>query len=52
MTNILMGNADALSEFVNGNIKVEGDLQYGVVYFDLLKLMLDINKEVVSVYNE
>jgi hypothetical protein len=52
MLNILMGNSDALSEFVNGNLKVDGDLQYSVVYFDLLKLLLDINKEKVSVYNE
>ncbi|MFW9828198.1 MAG: SCP2 sterol-binding domain-containing protein [Candidatus Thorarchaeota archaeon] len=52
MSKILMGNSDALSEFVNGNLKIEGDLQYSVVYFDLLKLLLDINKERVSVYNE
>jgi putative sterol carrier protein len=52
MTNILMGNIDALSEFVNGTIKVVGDLQYGIVYFDLLKLASDINKEMMSAYNE
>jgi hypothetical protein len=45
MNQILLGNADAYSEFFAGNIKFEGDLQYGVVYFDLLKLGLEISKE-------
>jgi hypothetical protein len=45
MNQILLGNVDAYSEFLEGNIKFEGDLQYGVVYFDLLKLGLEINKE-------
>ncbi|MFX0000413.1 MAG: SCP2 sterol-binding domain-containing protein [Candidatus Hodarchaeota archaeon] len=47
MTKILMGNTHAFNEFVNGNISVEGDLQYVVVYFDLLNLALEINKEIV-----
>ncbi|MFW9970390.1 MAG: SCP2 sterol-binding domain-containing protein [Candidatus Odinarchaeota archaeon] len=45
MNQILLGNIDAYSEFLAGNIKVEGDLQYIVVYFDLLKLGLEINRE-------
>ncbi len=45
MNQILLGNVDAYSEFLAGNVKVEGDLQYLVVYFDLLKLGLEINKE-------
>ncbi|MFX0038120.1 MAG: SCP2 sterol-binding domain-containing protein [Promethearchaeota archaeon] len=45
MNQILLGNIDSYSEFLAGNIKVEGDLQYVVVYFDLLKLGLEINKE-------
>ncbi|MFX0024628.1 MAG: SCP2 sterol-binding domain-containing protein [Candidatus Hermodarchaeota archaeon] len=45
MNQILLGNIDAYSEFLAGNIKFEGDLQYGVVYFDLLKLGLEISKE-------
>jgi putative sterol carrier protein len=45
MNQILLGEADAYSEFLAGNVKVEGDLQYVVVYFDLLKLGLEINKE-------
>jgi hypothetical protein len=45
MNQILLGNVDAYSEFLAGNVKVEGDLQYVVVYFDLIKLGLEINKE-------
>jgi len=52
MTKILMGNISVYSEFLSGNISVQGDLQYVVVYFDLLNLALEINKEMVSVYNE
>lgn len=52
MTKILMGNASVFSEFLSGNLSVEGDLQYVVVYFDLLNLASEINKEMVRVYNE
>ena len=45
MNQILSGNSSLYKEFFNGNLKVEGDLQYTVVYFDLLKLTIDINKE-------
>ncbi|GAH04073.1 unnamed protein product, partial [marine sediment metagenome] len=33
-------------------LKVEGDLQYFVVYIDLLDLVSEINQEVGVVYNE
>jgi len=46
MNQILSGNLDFFKEFFNGNLKIEGDLQYAVVYFDLLKLALEINKEI------
>ena len=45
MNQILSGKLDFLNEFFNGELKIEGDLQYAVVYFDLLKLALEINKE-------
>jgi len=45
MNNILSGKLDFLNEFFNGELKIEGDLQYAVVYFDLIKLALEINKE-------
>ncbi len=45
MNQILSGNSNLFKEFFSGNLKVEGDLQYTVVYFDLLKLALEINKE-------
>jgi putative sterol carrier protein len=45
MNQILLGNLDAYSEFLAGNVKIEGDLQYAVVYFDLLKLGLEISRE-------
>ena len=43
------GGQDIYNEFFNGTISVEGDLQYVVVYFDLLKLALEINKEMRGV---
>lgn len=46
MNHILSGNSNLFKEFFNGNLTVEGDLQYTVVYFDLLKLALEINKEI------
>ena len=45
MNGILNGDLNALSEIMNGNIKLAGDLQYTVVYFNLLKLALEINRE-------
>lgn len=49
MTKILMGNTNVYNEYFDGNISVEGDLQYVVVYFDLLSLALEINKEMEGV---
>ena len=49
MTRILIGKTSIYNEFFNGTISVEGDLQYVVVYFDLLKLALEINKEMKGV---
>ncbi len=52
MTKILMGNTSVYNEFLSGNLSIEGDLQYVVVYFDLLNLALEIKNEMVSIYNE
>ncbi|MFW9866435.1 MAG: SCP2 sterol-binding domain-containing protein [Candidatus Thorarchaeota archaeon] len=49
MNQILLGNSDAFSEFLKGNLKLEGDLQYAVVYFDLIKLALEIGSEIGGV---
>lgn len=51
-SDILAGRKNSYSEFFNGNLKVEGDLQYFVVYIDLLDLVSEINQEVRVVYNE
>ncbi|MHA2180078.1 MAG: SCP2 sterol-binding domain-containing protein [Promethearchaeota archaeon] len=51
-SDILAGRTDCYSEFFKGNIKVEGDLQYFVVYIDLLDLVSEISQEVEVVYNE
>jgi hypothetical protein len=45
MDQLLSGNTDAFKEFIGGNLKIEGDLQYAVVYFDLLRLAFEINSE-------
>ncbi|MFX0060006.1 MAG: SCP2 sterol-binding domain-containing protein, partial [Candidatus Heimdallarchaeota archaeon] len=45
MNQILKGNLDPFSEFFVGKVKIEGDLQYAVVYFDLIKLASEIGKE-------
>jgi len=52
MNQILLGTSDAFSEFLSGNLKLEGDLQYAVVYFDLIKLALEINSEIGGVLLE
>jgi putative sterol carrier protein len=49
---ILAGRKVSFSEFFSGNLKIEGDLQYAVVYLDLLELASEINQEVGGVYNE
>lgn len=45
MNQILSGNLDFFKAFFNGDLKIEGDLQYALVYFYLIKLALEINKE-------
>lgn len=45
MSGVLNGDLSAYSEVMNGNLKIKGDLQYAVVFFDLLKLALEINEE-------
>jgi hypothetical protein len=52
MTKILMDSTNVFSEFLSGNIKVEGDLQYVIVYFDLLGLAAEINNEKEVLNNE
>ncbi|MFW9784428.1 MAG: SCP2 sterol-binding domain-containing protein [Candidatus Heimdallarchaeota archaeon] len=52
LSKILAGNSTAFSEFLQGNLKLEGDLQYAVVFFDLLGLAAEINNEKVMLYNE
>jgi hypothetical protein len=52
MSRILTDNSTVFSEFLSGNIRIEGDLQYVVVYFDLLGLAADISNEEVIIYNE
>jgi len=45
MNRILEGNLEPFNEFLIGNLKIEGDLQYAVVFFDIIKLALEISKE-------
>lgn len=42
---ILEGKIEAFDEFFSGNLKIEGDLQYAVVFIDLLKLASEIISE-------
>jgi hypothetical protein len=51
-SDILAGRKVSFSEFFKGNIKIEGNLQYAVVFLDLLELISEINQEVEVVYNE
>ena len=46
MNGILNKELDAKTEYLSGNIKLEGDLQFIVLYFDLLNLALEIKREV------
>ncbi|MFX1567702.1 MAG: SCP2 sterol-binding domain-containing protein [Promethearchaeota archaeon] len=52
MTKILMGNSPSLSEILRDDVSIDGNLQYAVVYFDLLNLALEIINEKGSLYNE
>jgi len=49
MNLILEGKLVWFGEFFNGNLKVEGDLQYTLVFFDLVKLALEITNEIGGV---
>jgi putative sterol carrier protein len=51
-SDIITGRRIAFSEFFNGNLKIEGNLQYAVVYLDLLDLASEISQEMEVVYNE
>ncbi|TXT60775.1 MAG: hypothetical protein BAJALOKI2v1_80067 [Promethearchaeota archaeon] len=42
---ILTNKLNALNEWEKGNIEVKGDMQYGVIFFDILKLAYEILKE-------
>ena len=46
MNQILKGTVDPFNKFLIGDLKIEGDIQYAVVYFDLIKLALEINTEI------
>ena len=52
MSEILAGSTNVFREFVKGNISIQGDLQYGVVYFNLLTLATEIINEVGVGFNE
>jgi len=51
MNQILLGNIEPFNEFLNGNIKIGGDIQHAVVYFDLIKLGLEIKREMDGAKN-
>ena len=46
MNQILEGELSPFNEYFNGNLKIEGDLQYALVFFDIVRLALEINKEI------
>jgi putative sterol carrier protein len=52
MSDILKGDTSGFNEFMEGNLKVEGDMQYVVVYFDLLRLAAEIYSEEAVLFNE
>ena len=45
MNQILEGTVKPFDVFFSGDLKIEGDLQYSLVYFDLIKLALEISSE-------
>jgi len=45
MNQIFEGKVEPFGAFLSGTLKIEGDLQYAVAFFDLLKLASDIIKE-------
>jgi hypothetical protein len=52
MSGILAGTKFVFSEYMQGTLKIKGDLQYAHVYLDLLGLAAEINDEEVVLYNE
>jgi putative sterol carrier protein len=49
MIQIFDGSLEPFAEFLNGNLKIKGDLQYAVAFFDLVKLASEISKEIGGV---
>ncbi|QEE16485.2 SCP2 sterol-binding domain-containing protein [Promethearchaeum syntrophicum] len=49
---ILSGKAVSFIEFFKRNLKIEGDLQYGVLYLDLLELASEISQDKGVLNNE
>ncbi|MFX0048175.1 MAG: SCP2 sterol-binding domain-containing protein [Candidatus Hermodarchaeota archaeon] len=49
MLQIFKGSLEPFGAFLSGNLKIGGDLQYAVVFFDLLKLASEITKEIGGV---
>ena len=45
MSLILERKMEAFDEFFKGNLKIAGDLQYGIVFFDIVKLASEILNE-------
>jgi len=45
MNQILEGKLEPFDEFFNGNLKIGGDLQYALVFFDIVKLASEIIKD-------
>ncbi|MHA2398862.1 MAG: SCP2 sterol-binding domain-containing protein [Promethearchaeota archaeon] len=52
MSEILAGRTTAFSEFLQGKLSLQGNLQYAVVYFDLLNLAAEIKNDVGVIINE
>ena len=51
-SNILSGKAVSFIEFFKGSLKIEGDLQYAVLYLDLLELASEISQDEGVLNNE
>lgn len=49
MHQIFKGSIEPFEAFLSKNLKIGGDLQYAVAFFDLLKLARDISKEIGGV---
>ena len=42
MNQVFKGNIEPFGAFLSGNLKIGGDLQYAVAFFDLVKLASEI----------